>query len=50
MIYIILSLVIAIISFILFVKHSYYSTMALSFLSFYFLFQGLKEDELNEQR
>jgi len=50
MIYIILSLIIAIVSFILFIKHSYYSTMALSFLSFYFLWNGLKGDELNEQR
>jgi len=50
MVYIILSLIIAIVSFILFIKHSYYSTMALSFLSFYFLWNGLKEDELNEQR
>jgi len=48
MVLILISLIIAIISFMLFIKHSYYSTMALTFLSFYFLYQGLKEGETNE--
>ena len=50
MIYILVSLIIAIISFVLFIKHSYYSTIALSFLAFYFLWNEIKEGETNEQR